>query len=100
MTTPKRPKKRPPQDWHQADVVCALRKAGWSLRRLSLHHGYASANTLSIALHKPWPKAQRLIAEAIGVPPEEIWPSRYQGRAPVDENAPTQMRQRKQSISA
>lgn len=69
-------KKRTLKDWHPADVVAALRKAGWSLRKLSLHYGY-TPTALGHALHRPWPKAQRLIAEAIGVQPESIWPSRY-----------------------
>ena len=64
-------------DWHRADIVAALRKSGWSLRRLSSHHGYLSANTLSVAMMRPWPKGERLIADAIGVAPAEIWPSRY-----------------------
>lgn len=63
-------------DWHPADVVAALRKAGWSLRRLSAHHGY-SPTALDNALHRRWPKAERLIAETIGVQPDVIWPSRY-----------------------
>jgi len=66
-----------PTDWHRADIVAALRKAGWSIRRLSMHHGYASPTTLCHALNGPWPKGERLIAEAIGVDPAEIWPSRY-----------------------
>lgn len=77
MRTTRPPKKPAPQDWHPADIVAALRKAGWSLRRLSLHHGYADGSTLKNALAHRWPKGQRLIAEAIGVRPEEIWPSRY-----------------------
>lgn len=68
-------------EWHPADVVAALRKAGWSLRKLSQYHGYYPG-ALDKALHRRWPKAQRLIAEAIGVPPETIWPSRYQGNSP------------------
>jgi len=74
MSKNRSPKK---QDWHRADIVAALRKAGWSLRRLSVHHGYASPTTLTHALDRPWPKGERLIAEAIGVSPAEIWPSRY-----------------------
>lgn len=77
MNTHSTPKKQPFKDWHRADIKAALEKAGWSLSRLSKHHGYASRNTLKNALDKPWPKAERLIAEAIGIPPEEIWPSRY-----------------------
>jgi len=63
-------------DWHPADVVAAVRKAGWTLRRLSVHHGYHPAS-LQSALHRRWPRAQALIAEAIGREPAEIWPSRY-----------------------
>lgn len=77
MSRQRTPKKPPQGDWHPADIKAALEKAGWSLRRLSLHHGYASGTTLKNALHERWPKAQRLIAEAIGVAPETIWPSRY-----------------------
>lgn len=65
-------------DWHPADIVAALRKRGWSLRRLSTHHGYSHPATLQRALHARWPKGQRLIAEAIGIAPEAIWPSRYE----------------------
>lgn len=79
MTTRKRPKKAAP-DWHRADIVAELRKAGWSLRKLSLHHGYASGTTLGNALVRSWPKGERLIAEAIGVHPAVIWPSRYQDK--------------------
>jgi Ner family transcriptional regulator len=73
------PKKQPSkaEDWHPADVVCALRKAGWSLRRLSKHHNYAQATQLANALRQGWPRGERLIADAIGVEPWEIWPSRY-----------------------
>ncbi len=74
-------KKRTSQDWHPADVVAALRKAGWSLRKLSLHHGY-TPTALDHALHRPWPKAQRLIAEALGIQPETIWPNRYVKKVP------------------
>jgi len=64
-------------DWHPADIKAALEKAGWSLRGLSEHHGYYPT-ALSSALRSRYPKAQGLIAEAIGVDPEVIWPSRYE----------------------
>ena len=64
-------------DWHRADIVAAVRKAGWSLRKLAKHHGYSCATTLNVALDRPWPKGERLIAEAIGTNAQTIWPSRY-----------------------
>lgn len=65
-----------PQDWHRADIVAALRKRNTSLAAESRRAGLA-AGTLSNALNKPWPRGERIIAEALGVTPEKIWPSRY-----------------------
>jgi len=68
-------------DWHPADVVAALRKRGWSLRRLSVEHG-RHPSALSQALHSAsLPSYEDLIAAAIGVPASEIWPARYAARA-------------------
>lgn len=77
MNEYKAPKKPTHEDWHRADIVAAVRKAGWTLRKLSLHHGYACGTTLTTALDRHWPKGERLIADAIGVDPASIWPSRY-----------------------
>ena len=64
-------------NWHEADIVAALRKKGWSLRKLSTHHGYKQPTSLATALRRHWPKGERLIAEAIGVTAQKIWPTRY-----------------------
>ena len=63
-------------DWHRADIVAALHKQGLSLSQLSLAAGL-SASTLRTALRAPYPRAERIIAQAIGIPASEIWPSRY-----------------------
>lgn len=36
-----------------------------------------ASSTLANALTRHWPKGERLIAEELGVRPEQIWPSRY-----------------------
>ncbi|MTD32552.1 helix-turn-helix domain-containing protein [Paludibacterium denitrificans] len=71
--------KKTAEDWHRADIVAALHKAGWSLRKLSEGAGL-SAGTLKSALDRPYPKAEEIIATAIGVDAKEIWPSRYAKR--------------------
>lgn len=76
MPTVDTTKKPARQSWHPADIKAALEKQGWSLRRLALAYGY-SAKSLSMVLRRPWPKAERIIAEAIGVAPQRIWPHRY-----------------------
>lgn len=59
-------------DWHRIDIVAALHK-----KKISLRHKCETA--LNNALVRKWPKAERIIAEAIGVEPQAIWPSRYNG---------------------
>lgn len=80
MNKPRTPKKQPVKDWHRADIVASLRKAGWSLRQLSKLHGYASPTTLVHALSRSWPKGEQIVADAIGISPETIWPTRYEKR--------------------
>lgn len=63
-------------DWNKAYIVAALHAAGITLRQLSAKHGY-KATTLSHALHRPYAKAEKIIASALALSPEEIWPSRY-----------------------
>ncbi|CAM3856259.1 helix-turn-helix domain-containing protein [Rahnella victoriana] len=63
-------------DWHPADIIAALRKKGTTLAAVSRAAGLSSS-TLSNALSRPWPKGEMLIAQAIGVQPSLIWPSRY-----------------------
>jgi Ner family transcriptional regulator len=65
------------QDWHPADIIAGMKKKGTSLAAISRRAGLASS-TLANALTRRWPKGERLIAEALDKPPEEIWPSRYQ----------------------
>jgi Ner family transcriptional regulator len=63
-------------DWHKADIIAALHKKGTSLAALSREANLASS-TLANALNRPWAKGELLIAQAIGLPPTQIWPSRY-----------------------
>ncbi|MRT58538.1 transcriptional regulator [Enterobacteriaceae bacterium RIT693] len=69
-------KLREENDWHPADIIAALRKKGTSLAAVSRKAGLASS-TLANVLTRHWPKGERLIAEELGVGPEQIWPSRY-----------------------
>ncbi|QKJ85562.1 Transcriptional regulator [Paramixta manurensis] len=63
-------------DWHQADIIAALRKKGTTLAALSRSAGLSSS-TLANVLSRPWPKGEWLVATALDVHPAEIWPSRY-----------------------
>lgn len=79
-------------DWHNADIIAALHKKGTSLSALSREVNLASS-TLANALCRPWAKGELLIAQAIGLPPTQIWPSRY-----FDENGKKLVRPMKKSV--
>jgi Ner family transcriptional regulator len=64
-------------DWHPADILAAIKKAGWTVTGLSEAHGYHRATLWKTLSTRPHNAGQRIIADAIGVPATEIWPSRY-----------------------
>ncbi|WP_437888588.1 helix-turn-helix domain-containing protein [Phytobacter sp. V91] len=63
-------------DWHRIDIVAALHKRGVTMRGLSTSAGL-KPDTLKNALHRSYPKGERIIADALNVTPASIWPSRY-----------------------
>lgn len=69
-------KKPVDSDWHKADIICGLWKLGTSVQKLSRENKY-KGNGLEQAIRRPWPKGERIIAEALGLTPQQVWPSRY-----------------------
>lgn len=63
-------------NWHRADIVAALRKKNTSLAEIGRSHGYASG-TIKNALDKHYPAAELIIARALELQPQDIWPERY-----------------------
>ena len=61
-------------DMHPADVIAALRKRGTSLRQIALQNEYSHIQRV---LTSPWLAAEQLVARALEMKPEEVWPSRY-----------------------
>jgi len=65
-------------DMHPADVIAALRKQGTSLRKIAQQNDYSHIQRV---LTSPWLAAEQLVAKALGMKPEDIWPSRYKNPA-------------------
>lgn len=63
-------------DMHRIDIVAALHKKGIKVKHLSLASGLA-ASSLSNVFDRPCPKYEQIIAHALDMEPEQIWPSRY-----------------------
>lgn len=64
------------QDWHREDIKSALEKKGITLRELSRIAGL-SPDSLRNVFVRSWPRAERIIANALETTPDVIWPSRY-----------------------
>ncbi|WP_427500763.1 helix-turn-helix domain-containing protein [Methylomonas sp. MED-D] len=67
----------PTQDWLPPDVIAALHKAGWTMKALAAEHGLSTGTGLSKALTGSAPLSEKRIADALGLHPKDIWPSRY-----------------------
>lgn len=70
------PKKPASKDWHRADIIAAVRKTGTSIQRMSRLMGLCRS-ALGNALSIPAPAYERVIAQHLGLSPQDIWPSRY-----------------------
>ncbi|WP_082167649.1 helix-turn-helix domain-containing protein [Methylobacterium aquaticum] len=62
--------------WHQQDILAAIRKRDATMASLSRKHGF-KPGVLRSVFYKRWPKGQRIVAEFLGVPVEELWPHWY-----------------------
>ena len=64
------------QLWDQPAIQAEIRRRGSSVAELSRNNGL-KGGTLYSAFYKRWPKGQKLIADYIGKPVEELWPHWY-----------------------
>lgn len=76
INTKHTPKKPAHGDWPSHLILYHLYENGTSYARLSRLNGYCETAAILVN-HRPWPKMEGIIAKAIGVTPQEIWPSRY-----------------------
>lgn len=59
--------------WHRTDVMAAVRKRGSSLAEIARNVGF-KRQTMYWALIRPHLRANRAIAEFLGVPTHVLWP--------------------------
>lgn len=62
-----------PTNQHPEDIKAAVRKTGISLAELARQNGLASVSGRR-CLYEPVPRANRAIADHLGVPLHELWP--------------------------
>jgi len=70
-------KKASQEDWSPARIKYELHEAGVTLAALAIQHGLCNSSVLSATFQRSYPANEKRIAEAIGVAPAVIWPSRW-----------------------
>lgn len=70
-------KKTNREDWHPADIKAALHKRGITLAGIAEAHGLTNSCSLSSTFTRSYPANEKRIADALGMHPKELWPSRY-----------------------
>lgn len=70
-------KKTSREDWHPADIKAALHKRGITLAGIAQAYGLKDSTSLSATFTRSLPANERRIADALGLHPKELWPSRY-----------------------
>ncbi len=65
------------EDWHPADIKAALYKAGHTLAGIARAYQLNSSSALSHTFLRSYPLNEKRIADALGIHPMVIWPSRY-----------------------
>lgn len=68
-----------PQNMHPEDIKAAIKKTGISLKALALDNDLAT-DTCRIALHRPLPRANVVIARYLGKRLNQLWPEWYDAR--------------------
>ena len=68
--------KKSKKNMHRAYIIAEIREKGSTLAQLSIDAGL-HPRTLGNALERKYPKGEKIIADFIGIPPQEIWPERY-----------------------
>ena len=79
--------------WHRADIIAAVRKRGASLSAIGRSVGL-SRKSMSWALIRRHERANRAIADFLGVPAHDLWPEWFLPKSPSPAPEPTPARRR------
>ncbi|WP_163266519.1 helix-turn-helix domain-containing protein [Chelativorans alearense] len=63
-------------NWDRHAILAEIRRRFGSSRALARHVSL-TAGEISAALGSPYPKAEKAIAVALGIPVQTLWPDRY-----------------------
>ncbi len=68
------------EHWDRHAILAAIKRRYGSLTGLADRYK-TDRRHLTVALKRPYLKAERIISKALGVPASELWPDRYSAAA-------------------
>lgn len=69
----------PTQHWDRHSILAEIKRRFGSLNAFAATTSLDAAH-FSVALGQPYPKAEKLISRALGVPLGQLWPERYDAK--------------------
>jgi len=91
-------RRNPRASWHREQIKAAVRMRGETLTSLALSNGLAE-DACRDALRTRRPEAEAVIAKFIGIPVEDLWPTRY-GRSSTKVDTPSRGSTHRQIVEA
>lgn len=79
-------------DWDRHAILAAIKRRYGSLTGLADRYK-TDRRHLTVALKRPYLKAEKIISKALGVPANELWPDRYTAQASARRKKATDARQ-------
>lgn len=62
--------------WDRHGILAAIKRRYGTLTRMAERFD-ADVRHVTVALRRPYPKAEKVISQALGVPAQELWPDRF-----------------------
>ncbi len=78
--------------WDRHAIMAEVRRRGETLRSISLRAGLTHTACACTLSGRRWPRAERALAEFLGVPVERLFPDRYRATPGADSSGKSQVR--------
>jgi len=72
--------------WDRHAIIAEVHRRGETLANLSRHAGIYPTGMSCMLSGRRWPKAEKALAQFLGVPVEELFPDRYRASASISQH--------------
>ncbi len=82
----------PRKKWDRHAIIAEIHRRGETLTNLSRRAGIYPTGMSCMLSGRRWPRAERALAEFLGVPVERLFPERYRATPGADTSGKSQVR--------